>query len=220
MSHGLGRLPAPDPRDADYPLRTALVTPEDRRWRWYPSMWWGNQFDQPQCVGYAWTHWLEDGPVAQPGIPPIVDPAFLYAAAQKVDEWPGEGYEGTSVRAGAKVLQSMGFISEYRWATSLADIVDAVLHIGPVVVGTNWYSNMFDYELEAPYTNTIDVSGGLAGGHAWLLNGYDEARGVLRGKNSWGRGWGWGGSFMIKMEDVERLLNEDGEACIGFEQAH
>ena len=220
---GLGRLPAPDPRDATYPLRTALVsapTPVPRRWRWYASMWWGNQLQTSQCVGYAWAHWLEDGPVAQPGIPPIVAPADLYREAQLVDEWAGEDYDGTSVRAGAKVLKAMGFIQEYRWATSLQDMIDAVKYVGPVVVGTNWYSNMFDYQLVYPILSTIDVSGSLAGGHAWVLNGVDDDRGVFRGKNSWGCVWGWGGSFLIDMEDVERLLNEDGEACIGLEIKH
>lgn len=217
--HGLGRLPAPDAQDDKYPMRAAIapLLTVTRTYRYHHNnAWWGNQGQFPECVGYAWAHWLEDGPVGHRGIAPIVQPKQIYNEAQKVDEWDGEGYAGTSVRAGAKVLQGLGFIAEYRWATNLQDIIDAVKYIGPIVVGTNWYSNMFDI----PANNVIDVSGNLSGGHAWVLNGVSDRRGWFRAKNSWGREWGKKGSFYIKMEDVERLFNEDGEACIGIEQTH
>lgn len=67
----------------------------------------------------------------------------LYKAAQKVDVWPGESYEGTSVRAGLDVARKRGpcrvrdgvtrapaageGISEYRWT---ADADDAIRVLG------------------------------------------------------------------------------------------
>jgi C1A family cysteine protease len=55
------------------------------------------------------------------------------------------------------------------------------------------------------------------GGHAYLINGMDVKRGLARGKNSWGRGWGKAGAFRIPLDDLDRLIREDGEACLALE---
>lgn len=214
MNHGLGRLAAKDARDAGYPMRAALSVPTGRLYRyWNDTAWFGDQGATPACVGFAWAHWLTDGPVTHKGTP---DPLFIYQAAQKRDEWPGEDYAGTSVRAGAKVLKEAGSLKEYRWAANIEDVVQAVLELGPVVVGTNWYSAMFT----PVYGDRIAPTGSVAGGHAYLLNGINLKRGLFRLKNSWGRDWAGDGRAMISVEDMERLLFlEDGEACIGVETA-
>lgn len=218
--HGLGRVFAPDSRDASYPVSTLLsLIPEEsaptpRTYRyWFANGWWGDQGQTPQCVAYAWTHWLEDGPVSQPNPPPIILPSTLYDEAQKVDEWPGENYDGTSVRAGAKVLQSRGFISSYHWATTLDEIVQTILTLGPVVVGTNWYDDMF-YPDDLNY---IHVGGSEVGGHAYLLDGVNVKARCFRMKNSWGRNWGFSGFSLLPFNDMEVLLSENGEACLGLE---
>jgi hypothetical protein len=36
------------------------------------------------------------------------DAGWLYHEAQRIDEWPGEDYDGTSVRAGMDVLRTEG----------------------------------------------------------------------------------------------------------------
>jgi len=136
----------------------------------------------------------------------------VYRDAQVVDEWPGENYNGTSVRAGAKVLADRGHIGEYRWAWDLETVVRALLDVGPVVVGTNWYSGMFE-----PNQGIIDISGTVAGGHAYLLNGVNRNKGMIRLKNSWGRDWGSRGHAYISFEDMDRLIKEDGEACLALE---
>ena len=38
----------------------------------------------------------------------LYDGFWLYHEAQKVDEWPGEDYDGTSVRAGLDILRKRG----------------------------------------------------------------------------------------------------------------
>lgn len=210
-----GRRYAPDPRDTAYPLRTLLPLASARLYRyWNDFGWWGDQGRTPQCVAYAWTHWLEDGPVPQPGVPPVVKPVVLYHEAQAVDEWPGEDYDGTSVRAGAKALTARGFLSEYRWATRVAEITMALLEVGPVVVGTNWYEGMFT---PGP-GGILSVTGALAGGHAYVLNGVNVTRGQVRVKNSWGRAWGLQGRAWLPFADLARLMAEDGEACLGVER--
>jgi len=141
-------------------------------------------------------------------------PTDIYAAAQMVDEWDGENYDGTSVRAGAKVLASQGRISEYLWAQSLAELQAWVLTKGPVVMGTEWYQGMSLLGVNGYAT----PAGALLGGHAYLCIGYSTARRAYRFLNSWGRVWGSpNGRFWMKEEDVADLLSRNGEACAAIE---
>ena len=137
----------------------------------------------------------------------------IYRQAQLVDEWPGEDYEGTSVRAGAKVLRALGMVSEYRWAWDMETLARYVLTTGTVVMGTNWYEGMDVPNAEG----FVSPRGSIRGGHAWLVLGYNRARGVYRGVNSWGKHWGQAGRFWISEEDLGRLLAESGEACSAIE---
>lgn len=231
----LGRIYIPDARDAKYPLAKALAVAPNKATGtskyWWAQGWWGDQGDKPQCVAYSWMHWVEDGPVTHFYKDRDFDPAFLnehrtekhqslfapeaiYNAAQKIDEWPGEDYDGTSVRAGAKVLKSLGVISEYRWASSSDEVVQALLTLGPVVVGTWWHYDMFFPNEKGIITPT----GPKVGGHAYLLNGVNLKKGLIRIKNSWGRGWGKNGYAYISISDFDKLLKDQGEACVAFEK--
>lgn len=220
---GLGFIDIRDPRDEAYqvgPLLAAALAEVPRaaparRWRyWWPGGWWGDQGALPWCVAYSGLHALEDGPITfpdrRPGAGPVMDPAHLYHTAQRNDEWWGEGYDGTSVRAGAKVLQDAGLISGYRWAFTMEDLVATVLEVGPVIMGTWWYTGMFWPDAEG----IIRVSGRRAGGHAYKVDGLNLETGLARVKNSWSRRWGVRGFAYLPLEDLERLLLEDGEACI------
>ncbi len=103
--YGLGRLPAKDERDSKFLIKSLVPTgeiPLTHRY-YYSAAWFGDQGTTSMCVAYAWTHWLEDGAVTHNKVPPpLIQPPELYAEAQEVDEWPGNQYNGTSVRAGAK----------------------------------------------------------------------------------------------------------------------
>lgn len=214
---GLGRLYAPDERDRLYPMRTVIPKQVDVQVRyWDDDSWWGDQGDTPHCVGFSWAHWLEDGPVVHHrDFPPVVAPRTIYDGAQLVDEWEGEDYDGTSVRAGAKVLTSLGFVGEYRWATTVREVAEAILTVGPVVVGTVWTADMFTPDAD----HVLHPTGPVMGGHAYVLNGFDSFTGMFRVKNSWGRMWGDGGHAYLHFTDLERLLDEYGEACLAIEQA-
>ena len=215
----LGRLYIPDERDGKYQMKMAIPqeTPGVTYKYWWPTGWWGNQQNTPYCVAFSWAHWLAAGPITQKksregGVAPF-DTTYLYNEAQKVDEWPGEDYDGTSVRAGAKILKSSGYISNYLWAWNVETVIQALLTAGPVVVGTWWYDGMF-----YPDSNgLIKTTGSKVGGHAYLLDGVNTDKGLIRIKNSWGRNWGKNGFAYISFDDMETLIFDQGEACLSTE---
>lgn len=216
---GLGRLYSLDARDEGYQLRQALVLPPVlRTWRhWTPGKPILNQGEFPHCVAYAWKQWLTASPIRQGH---QVDTVEVYNQAQLIDEWPGEDYDGTSVRAGAKILQQRGFISNYLWAASMEEIKQWILTKGPVVIGSNWYSSMSqplwsDYDGLEGYW--IKPEGNLDGGHAWTIVGFSLNRHAFRMLNSWGDSWGQHGKAWIAEEHVAQLLLEQGEACTSEE---
>ena len=156
---------------------------------------------------------MEDGPVGQSGIAPVIKPQIIYEQAQKLDEWTGENYNGTSVRGGVKALQRAGKIRNYYWGFDLNSLVNAVLYYGPVVVGTYWYRGMF-YPNRQGY---ISPTGQIMGGHAYVINGVDTKRQYVRIKNSWGRRWGINGSAYMSFTNMSNLIRQFGEVCIATE---
>jgi hypothetical protein len=221
MRRRLGRLYAKDKNDKKFPLKALLPRRKSQRTSrsWYDAYWNGNQGNTPKCVGYGWTHWLEDAPVI-PGSKthPAVDPNKVYKLAQQLDEWPGTNYDGSSVRGGAKAIRKLGFISAYHWAANLDEIIQWILEKGPVVVGTIWTEDMF-----TPNASGLIVpTGEVVGGHCYDLNGVSTITRKFRAKNSWGTSWGKGGHAYIKFEDMNTLLfpssGEPGEACVATEK--
>lgn len=229
--HGLGRLPALDPRDAKYSMARALATagiteaaaavPTHRMWLNGPVL---DQGATPTCVAHAWAGFMAASPVRTkvPQVSPVPEfPSLpftlgLYEAAKQVDEWPGENYDGTSVRAGAKVLQRLGRLSAYLWAFDAETVRTYVLARGPVVIGINWYDDMFDADPAG--ARPLNVSGPIVGGHALLVLGYSRERTAFRLLNSWGASWGHTGRAWLTFSDMQQLLrDEDGEACSATE---
>ncbi len=205
----LDRVPQPDARNASYPIRS-LLEEEKRKPRSYtwPLKTWNDQGREGACVGFAWSHELAAAPtrIAMDD----TTARLIYRQAQKVDQWPGEAYEGTSVLAGAKVVQGMGHMPEYRWAFTTQDVVDTVGAYGPVVVGVNWYDAMFDTNSDG----FLRVGGRLAGGHALLCLGVNLRMEYVTLHNSWGRDWGVNGRARLTFTDLDRLMREDGDACV------
>lgn len=203
----LGRVASFDPRSRGFAAR-ALAPPDAvpvrRTWRLGVRL---NQGDTPACVGHAWAH----DHAAEPGRH-AVKPRLAfdwYDRAQTLDEWAGSDYAGTSTLGGAKAGVSFGFFREYRWCFSLDDYILTVGHLGPVVVGTNWYESMF----RPGASGTVRIAGSVAGGHEWLIRGVEPDRNRFHAANSWGPGWGAGGDFFISFADFDRLRREGGDGC-------
>jgi hypothetical protein len=211
-AYGLGRLPARDPRDLLYPMRSLVSAPPPVTFRYYRT---GAVLDQgqtPRCVGYAWRQWLSSALLMTKTGP---DADAIYHGAQQNDEWPGEDYDGSSVRGGAKFLSNLGHIRTYVWAAHVGDMIAFLLGgKGTIVLGTNWYDGMFQPDKNA----VVSIGGAVAGGHAYLCIGYSAPRGVFRFINSWGPTFGDRGTFWMTGETVERLLTEDGEAVAASEK--
>lgn len=207
----MGRIAAPDEHDHRFLMAVVLAEEEPLvnsvSYRHGPIL----SQQGGTCVGHGWRAWLNGAPIRQRGGP---DPYAIYHAAQLVDEWEGEDYEGTSVRAGAKVLQAAGFISSYIWAFD-EPTVNRWLRTkkGGVVIGVNWYSEMFHVD-GAGYLN---LSGSLVGGHCVWVRGYNQRRSAYRIQNSWGDTWGENGQAWLRAADFSRLLVEGGECCCGVE---
>jgi hypothetical protein len=213
MIVGLGRLPSFDSRDAEYRMSAVLPAKESKRKNryWNEGKLRVDQGSLPACVGAGWTHYLINGPITQD---PKLLPGFItiYQMAQERDEWPGNAYAGTSVRGGAKAVQELGFIGNYWWADKVEQIAQAVLELGPVVMGTPWLRSM-----SFPDKNgLVKVEGIEDGGHCYILNGYNSTRGIFRAEQSWYPTWGDSGNFWIEGEQLEKLM-PDSEACIATE---
>ena len=178
-----------------------------------------NQVNEGACVGFAWTHELAAAPAAVKEVNNKLA-LDIFKDAQKVDEWPGERYDGTSVLAGAKVVKFRGYMKEYRWAFGVIDALRAIGHFGPVVVGIPWYESMY----EPRPSGLLEVSkDGQKNRHAILVRGVAlQAR--LKGepgqlsavhlRNSWGKSWGVNGDCWLSIEDFEALLKDEGECCV------
>ncbi len=208
-NYGMGRIAAPDARDARF--RLATVTPKlaaasTRYWRTGPVL---DQGPFPHCVGFSWAQFIASAPMMTK-LPRYSYPSDLYRSAQDMDEWEGNAYDGTSVRGGVKALQSQGRIAEYLWSTDADEVRRYVLSRGSVVMGTNWYSQMFTPEAHDGY---LVPEGAWVGGHAWLVVGFSSKRQSFRLLNSWGLKWGHGGRAWIRMRHMHQLLSEPGAEC-------
>lgn len=228
----MGRRYAPDPHDARYPLGDIAPAVSARTSRYWPAHRFVLDQEGPRCTAYSACHVLTDSPVPhtwlgddtrgevlfRSNLALRADPFKVYDRAQELDEFPDTPPAGgSSVRAAQKALQELGFVTEYRWTQDVSVIVQTILALGPVQLGTNFYVGM-----EQPASDGWigdPFAGGVAGGHAYVLNGVNAKRGWVRMKNSWGRGWGHGGHARFTLQALDRLMAEDGEACYSIVEA-
>jgi C1A family cysteine protease len=210
---GLGRLHLRDDRDRNHLMPVRSSTLVRKTWA-TPAAW--DQGATSMCVAYGTNRFLASSPVRNK----TFDFNWLYKEAQKLDQWPGENYDGTTVRAAFKVLQREGLVSGYSWAFTLEPVIDHVLEVGPVVMGTSWFRDMFTPNR----WGYLEITGQDDGGHCWTIVGADRARrnpdssfGAVRMVNSWGPGWGEKGRAWVTFKDLETLIRLDGEAAVATE---
>lgn len=182
---------------------------------------WGkrlNQGDTGSCTGNATVGARNTSPNHKPR-DPIYDEMMarkVYALATTLDDIPGTWNEdgtgedtGSSGLAAMKAGVKLGLLTSYQWCFGL-DHMLLSLNDRPVCVGTNWYEDMFNPDS----SGLVKVGGSLAGGHEWEIRGQSLEHRVFFGVQSWGDKWGVHGLFTISFDDVNRLLNEDGDVKV------
>lgn len=209
---GLGRLPAIDDRSRLPRFAMAAPRTEKTFRNWLSPEWgpWPAVLDQgstSQCVAYSAAKYLLTHRIVNR---PHESCVSFYHRCQKVDEWPGEDYDGTSVNAACKVLRSDGLISGWTWAYEVDPITRHVLELGPVILGTDWTMDMFTPDRYG----YIWPTGESVGGHAYLIIGVNSIRknpdgtvGAVRILNSWGPNWGhYKGRAWVSFDSLRQLL--------------
>ncbi len=217
-----------------------LATFKLRSYRWYCDQF-NDQGREGACVGFGWGHELSARPY--PIRTSAIQSQNIYLAGKAIDEWEGEDYSGTSVLAGAKATQMIlnsrkqSVMAAYRWAFGLEDVIRVLGYRGPVVLGVNWYADMFNTD----ELGFIRRSGKLSGGHCILIKGVklvylegtvdkvfanlDLEKSYVLLHNSWGLDWGGhidlktgllveGGCARLTLDDLHELLVLWGDACI------
>jgi len=214
---GLGRVAKPDPRDRRFMLASPRTASVRTARTWYVR---GvlDQGSTPHCVGYSSAQWCRASPA--PRVVNLV-PSELYAEAQRLDEWEGEDYDGSSVRGGMKALRARGIVESFTWAFDPPTLIHHLLETGPMVLGTDWYESMFEPDAKGNLT----VEGATAGGHAYLAIGIDTRHrnadrsvGAVRIVNSWGTRWGQAGRAWLPFSALPQLLENYGEAAMGVKR--
>lgn len=143
-----------------------------------------DQGSEPKCVGFSISRmatWLNRK---------RYDAHWLYDRAQDTDEWPGDDYDGTSVRAGLGILKSKGH-RVWRNGTT-----------GPVTLGEG--ISAFRWLSDA--NEAIRLLG----------HDYGTKHGAIPWNNSWGKSYPR--TVWVPGETIQRLIDEDGEAAVSTDR--
>lgn len=176
---------------------------------------WIDQGRTSSCTAATSLHMRAAGPVRpdRAGIARLPALLDLYAEIQAEDRAAGRYYaEGATSLAMARVWRRRGWISEFRWGTTPAELLAAVL-VEPVAIGVNWYESMFAPDRDG----RLHIAGALVGGHAVLVSGVSLRRRVYRLQQSWGRTHGRRGFVEIGFDDMARLIAEQGDVVLARE---
>ncbi len=149
---------------------------------------WWRFYDQGQegaCVGFALSRMMSLLNRQR------YDARWLYHEAQKIDEWPGEAYSGTSVRAGCDVARLVGMRRIMRDTSQPAHVAHGLLE-------NRWAASV--EEIAVCLSPTDDGRRVLTAGYVTILN-------------SWGDDWPH--VVRLPLDALERLVfREDGEATV------
>jgi hypothetical protein len=175
-----------------------------------------DQGREGSCTGHACAHVIGAEPQAFAGISTSLAVQW-YKRAQRLDEWPGDHYSGTSVNAAMKVGRSLGWWGGWRWAFGVDDMRKAI-RLGPLVLGVPWHAGMYDTDPDG----IVVVRGQRIGGHAIACVGWSTDY-LGRGPgfwwlNSWGRGYGNGGAAFVPEATMGTLIEGVGECAVPVDQ--
>lgn len=211
-SSALGRLVDHDPRSRNFPAPASTAAHKAVLHAMHGGVL--NQGNIGACAGNAGADALNADPLFKTGAKPLVekDALAIYSAATKLDKFAGSyppDDTGTDANSVAKALRAMGKAKSWSHAFGLEHVLDA-LQLKPVMLGINWYEDMFNPNS----AGQVHPTGALAGGHETLIRGDDPVAKMVRIRNSWGKSWGVGGDYFLSYADLETLLGESGDALV------
>lgn len=205
--------PLHDPRSREYRAVDLVEasTTHDVRWRAGRVL---DQGAEGSCVGHAAVGLIGTEPVSAP-VRRVshAEAVRWYERAQRLDEWPGDDYSGTSVNAGMKVGRAFGWWDSYRWAFGVDEMRDAI-QLGPLVVGVPWRSGMY----ETGPDGVVTTGGSEVGGHAlvviaWVTDYAGHGAGFWW-RNSWGVEYGIRGDAFVPEATMSALIETVGEVAV------
>lgn len=204
-----------DDQSRNFPIRRQLGKPKPLMKRiWKPGLNVLDQGQEGQCVIFGWGAELAASPHRYDINDKWCRQHWPIVVAK--DREMGNDYsDGASVLAGAKAMQMLGNVKSYYWGFGIDDVLQTLSRRGPVVLGVNWYSSMY----ETDERGLVRAEGSLVGGHCILAHGVwpnhpEFKEDVVVWINSWGSDYGIRGRGYVPVETLDRLLREDGEACI------
>lgn len=209
-----GRLVNHDPRNRAYGIVVSpTATPKTVSWD-VPDLPVLDQADLGACTCFATSQAvnLQRARAGRADLLTSDDAKQLYREATRIDPFDGSwepddtGSDGTSA---CKAAKAAGLIREYRHAFGLKQMLLA-LQSGPVIVGTEWLSDMTTPTAD----HLVRVSGSLEGGHEYCVIGCDIERGVVTILNSWSDQWADRGRAHITFADMDRLLQAQGDVTV------
>lgn len=212
--YGLGRLHNPDPLNARFPMTAALgpsLVLVEKVWTPGPIL---DQGQTPHCVGYAGAQWRQmSGHTLVAGRD---DGESLYYACKVKDNEP-RAEDGSTDNSLMKVLQDLGEVGAYHWASTPEEIATWLSTKGPVLFGTPWLQGMFTPRAD----DTLPLTGRVVGGHEYIAIGIHPRKTLtttlVEYVNSWGTGWGKAGHFFMTLGNAMTLIKKGGDACAAVE---
>jgi len=223
---GLGRVQYWDVRNEKFPLDVSLLSrarlaiarslgiADPRNWRQWRRYF---QRQTPRCTAFGTATQVAADPIHQ--TTGWLDRTFteagleqLYQDIRAEDRRNGRVFdEGGTTLAAMEVGKARGWWNRYEWATSFEALRTWVHNSASIVVGSNWYASSWDVNAEniCPMPKPGEPP---AGGHLYVLRGYDPKRDLFTHPTTWNMG-----DIKMPGELVRRLIAEDGEAAFPYE---
>lgn len=169
-----------------------------------------DQGETPHCVGFAGAQWGNTLPINDKF--GNQDGHNFYYSCKVIDGEPNQE-NGSDSRSLAKTLKSAGRLNTYAFAANVDEIIQWLMTKGPVLVGTDWYTGMFNPNSRG----FVEPTGNIEGGHMYLAIGYNPLTEVIEYLNSWSNAWGINGRFYMHKRDAVKVFANQGEGLVAVE---